>query len=115
MPSPRIKVVLTGTAAQLQAAKPLVQGVVPPANRIQRKTYDWTTSTEGILTTTCFDFELKTLAWGNAAWADFVAVVPNVRATGVTGLMHYHQCSHLDAVVEDCRTAPASAYVEVTI
>jgi hypothetical protein len=116
MPVPRIKVVVTGTAAQLQAAKTIVVGDMPNKNKIRRTLHNWDSEDYGDGSLTfVLDFEFKVRTDGDATWALFVNHAASVAATGVRGVLSYHQCSHEDPVVRSCNSVPDSSYQEVRI
>jgi hypothetical protein len=116
MPVPRIKVIVTGTVAQLQAAKTIVQSDMPVKGKIRRTVQNWdqVENIDGTLTYV-LDFEFKLRADGQTVWALFVSHAASVAATGVQGVMHYHQCSHEDPIVRSCNSVPDSSYQEVQL
>ena len=116
MAIPRTKVVLTGTAAQLQAAKTIISADMPNKNKIRRTIHNWDSEDYGDGSLVyVLDFEFKLRADGDATWALFVSHAASVAATSVRGVMSYHQCSHEDPVVRSCNSVPDSSYQEVRI
>ncbi len=102
MPLARVRVELYGTRAQLTQARSAITSQYPQANKIYDRNDGSITNVGGGLFGLTVDCRLNLKNDGDALWAKVQSQVAAVRATGVTGRVTYHQCSHLDGAVVPC-------------
>lgn len=105
MPHPRVKLeIWHPDEATLTAAVTTLKREFPNANRIFDTPYNWTRARipgEGSYVV-CADVRLKASADAQALFDALKTQAATLRTQGFKGRIHYHQCTHEDAVVLPC-------------
>jgi len=100
--------------ASLDALKNVVKDAVPPPNKVFDKPHHWSSDTDadGVITVV-LDLRTKVKVDGDGMYDGLVALKAQMAATGCTGRISVHDCSHDDPVVVSC-TDPAGNWREDT-
>lgn len=116
MSLPRIIIICeSDLESKLDVFKAAVEADMPPPAKIQDKPKDWKREKDKQRPNkwvTFNDVRFKAVADADLMWSKMVAK-KDVYALQGNGIMSYHQCSHLDGRIVDCRSDIISAYQEV--
>ena len=115
---PRVQITLNApSSVSLTSAIAACESRFPNANRFFDKPFNWVRhpAPDDVRFVAVFHARITTRAFGDSFWTNLQTAIATLRSAGVTGLISYHQCTHDEAVKQDCRIGATAAYQEIVI